>query len=303
MSEKKIFLLGAHMSIEGGLEKALERGASIGCTVIQIFTKSNRQWFEKSITTEQGNLFKKTQKAYGIKSVISHASYLLNLGSPKPEVQSKSIKSLTKELSRCHILGIPYLILHPGARLTSELDICIQQIAAGLDRAINESNGTTAVLLETMAGQGTSVGSSFEEIAHIRKLSKEKKRIGVCLDTCHVFAAGYKFSSKATYNHMWDAFNKTIGLKHLKAIHINDSKKECGCKVDRHQDIGDGKIGIEGFRLLFNDPRFFSIPKILETPKLSLADDTRNMEKIKGLLSPETKKALIVKMGEKRIAS
>jgi deoxyribonuclease IV len=297
MSIKKTFLLGAHMSTEGGREKALERGASIGCTVIQIFTKSNRQWLDKSITKEEGILFKKTQKECEVKYVIAHASYLINLGSPKPDVKSKSIMALTKELNRCHTLGIPYLVLHPGSRLTSSADDCIKQIAAGIDIALEDSKGTTMVLLETMAGQGTGVGSTFEEIAHIRHLIKHKARVGVCLDTCHVFAAGYKFSTKTTYEQMWDAFNKIIGLEHLKAIHVNDSKKECGSKVDRHEEIGKGKIGLEAFKLLFNDPRLFSIPKILETPKSCLADDAQNMKIIRGLLSPVTKKTLIIENG------
>ena len=293
MNTKKILLLGAHMSTEGGREKALERGASINCTAIQIFTKSNRQWLDKPITKEEGALFKKTQKECDIKYVVAHASYLINIGSPKPDVESKSITALTKELDRCDMLGIPYLVLHPGSRLTSNLRDCIEQIAAGIDIALADSKGTTMVLLETMAGQGTGVGSTFEEVAHIRRLTKHKSRVGVCLDTCHIFAAGYKFSTKATYKQTWDTFNKIIGLEHLKAIHINDSKKECGSKVDRHEEIGKGKIGLKAFELLFNDPRLFSIPKILETPKSCLADDAQNMKIIRGLLSPVTKKPLL----------
>lgn len=289
MTKKHTLLLGAHMSVEGSLEKAIERGASIGCTTIQIFTKSNRQWFAKKITLEQVKEFKKAQKEHAVSPVIAHCSYLLNLGSPRKEVQEKSTTALTNELDRCELLGIPYLVLHPGAKLTSERDSCIEVIAYNIDTAIQKSNGGTMVLLETMAGQGSVVGSTFEEIAQILKLAKEKQRIGVCFDTCHAFAAGYDFTTKATYKKLWDNFESTIGIKNLKAIHVNDSKKELGSKVDRHEEIGKGKIEIEGFRLLLNDERFFGVPKILETPKTSLQDDRRNIEKLKKLLSEKTR--------------
>jgi len=290
MKKKHVLLLGAHISIEGGLEKAIERGASIGCTTIQIFTKSNRQWFAKKITEKEIEAFKHTQKRYSIAPIVTHCSYLLNIGSPRKEVQSKSIKALSDELDRCNLLGIPYLVLHPGARLTSDLDTCIKTIALNLDIALEKSPGKTMVLLETMAGQGSVVGSTLEEIAQIRKLAKEKKRIGVCLDTCHVFAAGYNLTTKTTYKNLWNNFDKVIGLKQLKVIHINDSKKELSSKIDRHEEIGKGKIGLESFKLLLNDERFFATPKILETPKTSLEDDKKNMEKLKKLLSKKTKK-------------
>lgn len=290
MTKKQRLLLGAHISIEGGLEKAIERGASIECTTIQIFTKSNRQWFAKKITQEEIETFKKAQKKYSVTPVVAHGSYLINLGSPKKDVQEKSIKALTTELNRCDQLGIPYLVLHPGARLTSHINTCIKSIASNIDTALQESNGKTMVLLETMAGQGSTVGSTFEEVAQIRRLTKEKSRIGVCLDTCHIFAAGYDFTTEETYKKLWDSFDSVIGVKNLKVIHINDSKKELSSKVDRHVDIGAGKIGLEGFKLLFNDERFFNVPKILETPKESLEDDKRNMEELKKLLSEKTKK-------------
>lgn len=290
MKKKHTLLLGAHMSVEGGLANAFKRGASIGCSTIQIFTKSNRQWFAKKITQEEADNFKKAQKTNGIAPVVAHASYLLNLGSPRKEVQARSTNALATELERCDLLNIPYLVLHPGARLDSDIDTCIETIAHNLDVAFQKSNGKTMVLLETMAGQGSVVGSTFEEIAKIRNLTKEKKKVGVCLDTCHAFSAGYDFTSKATYKKLWDQFDATIGLKNLKAIHINDSKKELGAKVDRHAEIGEGEIDLEGFKLLFNDSRFFDIPKILETPKTCLEDDKKNMDKLKALLSEKTKK-------------
>jgi deoxyribonuclease-4 len=289
MTKKHNLLLGAHMSIEGGLEKAVERGASIDCSTIQIFTKSNRQWYAKKITDAEAETFKAFQKEHNIAPVIAHCSYLVNLGSPRLEVQEKSIKALADELNRCSLLNIPYLVLHPGARLSSSIEACIKTIAQNLDKALTLSPTKTMVLLETMAGQGSVVGSKLEEIAQIRSLITQKERIGVCLDTCHIFAAGYDFTSLETYKIFWDNFDSSIGIKHLKTIHLNDSKKELASRVDRHENIGQGKIGIKGFKLLLNDERFFSIPKILETPKTSLDDDRKNMEFLKEVLLEKTK--------------
>jgi deoxyribonuclease-4 len=289
MNKKQKLLLGAHMSIEGGLEKSIERGASIGCTTIQIFTKSNRQWRAKKITEKEAALFKDIQKKHSVFPVVAHCSYLVNLGSPNLEVQTKSTNALAEELNRCNLLDIPYLVLHPGARLTSDANDCVKAIAQNIDRAIALSTGKTMVLLETMAGQGSVIGATLEEIAQIRKLVKEKQRVGVCLDTCHVFAAGYDFTSKSTYKNFWENFDSTIGIKHLKVVHINDSKKELGSRVDRHETIGNGKIDIEGFKLLFNDERFFNIPKILETPKTSIEEDRENMDYLEKLFSDKTR--------------
>jgi len=288
---KQQLLIGAHMSIAGGLDQALVRGKSIGCTTIQIFTKSNRQWAAKKLTDDDIEKFKKTQKEFGISPVVAHSSYLINLGSPKKDISEKSTDALAIELERCEALGIPYLILHPGSCLTSSEEECIKQIAQNLNKVFQRAPGKTMVLLETMAGQGSIIGYKFEQLAQIIKLTKNKKRIGVCLDTCHVFAAGYDFRIKKKYEDMWKEFDKTIGLKKLKVIHINDSGRDLGARVDRHTDIGKGKIGLEGFKLLFNDPRFFDIPKLLETPK-DLADDKRNINTIKKLLTAKTKKEL-----------
>ncbi|NDD59339.1 MAG: deoxyribonuclease IV [Chlamydiae bacterium] len=281
-------LLGAHMSIEGGAHEALIRSVTIGCTTLQIFTKSNRQWTAKSLTQEEAELFKKTQKEVGITSVIAHASYLINIASGKADIHTKSINALTKELDRCKLLGIPYLVLHPGSRLNTPLEEALERVALGIDTALRNSQSDTMVLLETMAGQGTTVGSTFNELGTILKKISHKSQVGVCLDTCHVFAAGYDFTTKATYEKLWEDFDKEIGLENLKAIHINDSKKALGSHVDRHADIGTGEIGLEGFRLLMNDKRFSLVPKILETPKAQLLDDKRNMEKLLSLVEIAT---------------
>ncbi len=297
--KKSRLLLGAHMSISGGFEKAIERGISIGCTTIQIFTKSNRQWNANPITDEQAELFRSAVKESNIDPIVTHATYLINLGASDKTIAEKSTKALIKELERCALLGIPYLVLHPGSYGRGDEEACLERIAQNLDTALETDTGRTKILLEIMAGQGSSVCYTFEQLATIRRLSHHKQRLGVCIDTCHAFAAGYDFTTPHGYKAMWDEFDKLIGLNHLYAIHINDSKKELGSRVDRHEDIGKGKIGLEAFELLFNDPRFFDVPKILETPenkqeKDIMKDYVRNMRTIGKLLSEATKKKLSI---------
>ena len=281
--EKKELLIGAHMSIEGGLEKALIKAQELEATVLQLFTKSNRQWYAKPLTQEAINLFKQTRKEIPFHSITAHASYLINLASVNSETRKKAITALKSELHRCDQLGIEFLVLHPGSHGKQGTEKGIELVAHGINTALDSYKGNTKLLIETMAGQGTSLGSTFEEIANIRSLCKNK--VDVCLDTCHIFAAGYDMSTKDQYEKTMQTFDEIIGFDNLKVIHVNDSKKECGCRVDRHEDIGAGKIGKEGFKLLFNDPRFFNVPKILETPKESLADDKRNIATIKSLIT------------------
>jgi len=284
MKKTQSILLGAHMSIGGGFTKAIERAESIGCTAIQIFTKSNRQWYAKPLQKEEIELFKKTWKKSSIQSIVVHAAYLINIGSSQKELEHKSVNSLINELERCRDLSIPYLILHPGSYSKTDEEKSVQQIAHNLDTALAAVDGKISILLETMAGQGNNFCSSFEQIAAIIKHSKHKNRLGACLDTCHIFAAGYDFSTKQGYTAMWKQFDDTIGLNKLHAIHVNDSKTECGSRVDRHAHIGKGKIGLEGFRLLFNDKRFKHIPKILETPYETIEDYIPNLETIYSLI-------------------
>ena len=277
-------LLGAHMSIEGGLHKAIERGDELGCTALQIFTTSNRQWGVKKLSAEEIKRFKDAQKEHNA-LVVTHCSYLINLGSPTADVRHKSNTALKEEILRCNALGIPYAILHPGSKLKGSEEESLEWIAQGIDAALEASDHSTMILLETMAGQGSTLGSSFEQLAKIRSLSKHKKLIGICADTCHLFASGYDFTTHAGYEAMLKKFDATIGLEHLKVIHMNDSKKECGEKVDRHEDIGMGKIGKAAFGFIMNDARFLDVPKILETPKLTPQDDIRNMNVLKDLIS------------------
>ncbi len=295
MTQKKHrLLLGAHMSIAGGLEKAIERGESIGCTTMQIFIKSNRQWKAKPLTQQEIDLFKHTAKKSTISPIVAHATYLINLAAANKQVEKNSIDCLTLELERCNELEIPYLILHPGA-YAGPAQEGLDQIARNLDHVLSSVHGNTMIALETMAGQGTTLGNSFEQLAYILESCKYSNKIGICFDTCHAFVAGYDFRSPDAYEKMWHLFDTIIGLKKLKALHINDSKKECASKVDRHEHIGKGKLGLHPFELLFNDERFFDIPKILETPKEAedpLVDDQKNMKTIYSLLSNKTKKTL-----------
>ena len=295
MQDRKKLLLGAHMSIEGGLHKAIERGIQVGCTTLQIFTKSNRQWHAKAIDSKEVEKFKEAVAASGINPIVAHASYLINLASPEAATRKKSIAALKKELETCEQLEIPYLVLHPGSHVNQTTKEGIALISKGLDQALQESYSSTMIALETMAGQGSSLGSTFEELAEIYQLSDHKKRLGFCLDTCHIFAAGYDFSNQKAYEVLLTEFDKILGLQQLKVIHLNDSKKELGSRVDRHEGIGKGKIGEKAFSLLCNDPRFFDIPKILETPKTTLAEDAYNIKVVKELLNEETKNILKVK--------
>jgi len=294
MKKEHSLLLGAHMSIAGGIDKAIERGESIGCTAIQIFTKSNRQWRAKELSDEEITAFKQAWKNSSIASVVVHASYLLNIGSSDPDLEKKSLEALKVEFQRCADLGIPYLVLHPGSSTTGDEKSCLAKISKNIDKLLGHIPDGT-LLLETMAGQGSQVGYTFEQLAEIIKHADHKKRIGVCIDTCHLLAAGYDFRTEKTYHEMWKHFDATIGIHKLKAIHINDSHKDLGSRVDRHADIGKGKVGLEGFKLLLNDPTLFDVPKILETPRAELADYKKNMDVLKGLLSKKTGDLLDIK--------
>lgn len=279
------------MSIAGEISRSIERGESIGCTAIQIFTKSNRQWYAKPLNPTDIESFKQAWKNSSIQSVIAHASYLLNIGSPNPEAEKKSLEALEIEFQRCADLDIPYLVIHPGSHTNSDEQECLARISKNIDKLLDKIPDGT-ILLETMAGQGSQVGYTFEQLATIIKHSEHKRRIGICFDTCHAFVAGYDFRTEKTYNLMWEQFDKIIGINKLKAIHVNDSLKDLGSRVDRHADIGKGKIGLKGFELLFNDPNFFDIPKILETPKSELSEDRKNMDVLEGLLSEKARKLL-----------
>jgi deoxyribonuclease IV len=282
--DKKKLLLGAHMSIAGGAQKALYQGASIGCTAIQIFTDSNRRWGTKEFSETDIELFRKAQQETGINDVIAHASYLINLGSVSKQIQEKAIKALSRELTNCEKLGIKYLVLHPGAGLTPA-QACLEQVVANIDKVLKLYTGPVMILFENTAGQGTSIGHTFEQLAFLRESVHDKKRIGICFDTCHAWAAGYDFSTPEGYKKVWHEFDKTIGIAHLKAMHMNNSAKKLDSHVDRHAHIDKGLIPLEAFSLLMNDPHFFGVAKILETPKTDgLAGYAKDLEILKNLM-------------------
>ncbi len=283
----KNILIGGHLSISGGFWQALVRAHSIGATCVQIFTKSNRQWAAKKIEDADIEKFISTQKALDIKVIIAHASYLINLGSEKKDVQEKSIKALADEIERCEKLSIPYLVLHPGSNPSEDISQTCLQIAHNINKAFDVYKPRhTMLLLETMAGQGSTVGNSFENLAEIISQTTHKKNIGVCIDTCHIYAAGYAFEDEKSYETLWKNFDQIIGIEKIKAIHVNDSKKECGSRVDRHENIGKGKINIAVFKLIMNDKRFKNVPKIIETPKSDqdLKQDKENLDILKSYI-------------------
>jgi len=273
-------LLGAHVSIVGGFDKAVTRAESIGCTAFQIFLHSNRQWATKASDKHSIDRFHKTIEASSIQrsSVIVHASYLLNLASSQEETRNKSLELLLYNLEQCQELGITKFVLHPGSSTQGSPDQAIELIATGINRAFEKTeNFITSIALENMAGQGSSRGRTLEELALIREKIDNKKKVGFCFDTCHAFAAGYTFGTSDSYNFFWQVFEKVIGVDNLLAFHLNDSKKPFDSRVDRHEHIGQGALGLEPFRLIMNDRRFTEIPKILETP--SDGDDLASYEK------------------------
>jgi deoxyribonuclease-4 len=282
----KDLLLGAHVSIAGGVKNSILEGEKLGCTAIQIFTANNRQWSKNNIKEKDVNEYLELKKKSPIKTVVSHASYLINLGSPKKDVEAKSKEALLSEISRCNQLQIPYIVMHPGSHLKSDIYESINKISNNISSILKEHKKTSMILLENTAGQGSNIGHSFEQLSTIiNKIPKElQNRVGVCFDTCHAWASGYKFDTKKTYDEMWDNFEKQIGIKKLKVIHMNNSKQECGSRKDRHEHIEKGLIPISAFRLIINDKRFEKIPKIIETPKdKPFIDDEYNLSVISKL--------------------
>ncbi len=256
------------MSIAGGVFNSLTSGKEFGCTTIQIFTKSNNQWRARPLNASEISEFLTKQKETQITPVVAHDSYLINVASPDKVLQKKSIDALLIELQRCEALGITHLVMHPGSHVGTGEKEGIKRIAEALNWLHSQTKDfKVQIALETTAGQGTNLGYHFEQIAEIMDLTEQKKRLSVCLDTCHIFAAGYDIRTDAGCEKTMSEFDKIVGLDKLKVIHFNDSVKDFGSRVDRHEHIGKGKIGLEGFRFFMTDKRFENIPKILETPK------------------------------------
>jgi deoxyribonuclease-4 len=256
------------MSMAGGYYRSVELARDAGCDCVQLFTKNNNQWRAKPITDDEAKAFRRALRRLKIKKPLSHTSYLLNLASPDKELRKKSIDGLVVELARAEQLGIPYVVMHPGSYTTGTEKGGLRKIIQGLDAIHRQlADCKTKVLLETTAGQGTNLGWKFEHLAAILDGVKAPERLGVCVDTCHIFAAGYRLETAAEYAATMRELNSTVGIKMVKAVHLNDSKRELGSRVDRHHHIGRGEMGLEPFRNLLNDRRFRHVPMYLETAK------------------------------------
>ncbi len=282
-------LLGSHMSIAGGVHTAIERGSSIGCTAIQMFVKNNNQWKGRKLDGQDVATYKELLAKSSIGPVVVHDTYLINLCARDKSILRKSRAALKDELDRCETLGVPYLNFHPGAHVGQGEDDGLNLIVESLDLIHEATTGYhVKSVMETTAGQGTSLGYRFEQIRRILDGVAEKNRMAVCVDTCHVYAAGYDIASEHGYERTFTEFDEIIGLDRLVAFHVNDSKRELGSRVDRHEHIGKGTIGLPGFAFLMNDDRFQSIPKILETDKgPDMKEDIENMRVLRGLIRRE----------------
>jgi deoxyribonuclease-4 len=265
-TKAKKLKLGAHMSAAGGLENAITIAVNAGCQTLQLFSANQRQWKAKKLTSEQVDIFKQTYAESGLEELVVHASYLINLAAINEETLQKSLVALGEELDRCDQLGIHYLVLHPGAHMKAGVDAGIKMVINSLNH-VYKKDWNCQLLLETTAGQGSCLGCEFEELAKIRAGLKKPTQVGVCLDTCHVFAAGYDLTTKTGYQKTLREFENTIGIEHLKVVHVNDSKTPLGSRVDRHDHIGKGKLTQAAFKHLMTDNRITRLPLILETPK------------------------------------
>jgi deoxyribonuclease-4 len=279
-------LLGAHMSIGGGVHMAIERARSINCTAMQIFVKNNMQWFARPLTKEEIRSFLNHAQHGELLSIFAHANYLINLAATNPQFHANSLRALSEELTRADQLELPFLVLHPGAHLGAGEEAGLEKITKSINRVFAKiPKVKTKIALETTAGQGSCVGEKFEHLAYIIDNAREADRLCVCLDTAHIFAAGYDLGSEKAVRKTFREFDRVIGLDRLAAIHVNDSKTARGSRVDRHEHIGKGQIGLDAFRFIMRDRRFRKIPKVLEAPKgKDLAEDVVNMKTLRDLL-------------------
>ena len=283
---KSTILLGAHMSISGGVHRAIERSRSIDCTAMQIFVKNNMQWFARPFTRDEITAFLKHAQRQELAAVFAHANYLINLAATNPQFHANSIRALSEELVRADKLRLPFIVLHPGAHLGAGEEAGLAKVIASIDQIFaGLPKVKTRIALETTAGQGSCLGHRFDHLACIISHVREPERLCVCLDTAHVFAAGYDLTSEAGTPKMFREFDLTIGRHHLVALHLNDSKTARGSRVDRHEHIGQGQIGLDAFRFIMRDRRFRKIPKVLETPKgKDLLEDVENLKTLRDLI-------------------
>jgi deoxyribonuclease-4 len=272
------------MSISGGVERAVVRGQEVGCEAMQIFTKSSNQWKARPLAATEIRAFREACQAAGIAPVVAHSAYLINLAAPDEALYEKSIQAFKDELQRCVALDIPYLVVHPGAHVGTGEEQGLRRIAAAINRVHREAPELSAsVVLEVTAGQGSTLGYKFEHFAALLEQIEAPERVGFCLDTCHLLAAGYDFRTRPGYDRMLNSWDALVGIDRIRVIHLNDSKKDLGCRVDRHEHIGKGCIGTAGFELLLNDPRLAALPMLLETPKDD-DGDVRNLQTLRSLI-------------------
>ena len=271
------------MSIGGGVHRAIERACSIGCTAMQIFVKNNMQWFARPLTRPEIGVFLKHTQRRELLSVFAHANYLINLAATNPQFHANSLRALAEELIRADQLQLPFLVLHPGAHLGAGEEAGLERIIESIDRVLSGiPKIKTRIALETTAGQGSCLGSKFEHLAYIISRVREPQRLCICLDTAHIFAAGYDIGSEEGIRKTFSEFDRVVGRHRLAAIHVNDSKSVRGSRVDRHEHVGKGKIGLEAFRFIMRDRRFRKIPKVLETPKgKDLREDVENLKTLR----------------------
>ena len=271
--------LGAHLSIAGGLPRAVDRAVASRCEALQIFTKSAGQWRARTLPDDEVVLFRRRVAETGIHPVVAHNSYLINIAAADPALRQQSLDSLREELDRADRLGLDGLVMHPGSFTSGSEERGIELIADGLRGLLRDRPpGGAAILLEHTAGQGTNLGHRFEHLAAIIERLDGSPRVGVCLDTCHLLTAGYDITSKAGYRRTFQEFDRLVGLGRVRVFHLNDSKKPCGSRVDRHEHIGKGCLGLEPFRMLLNDARFAALPMLLETPKLETPESRRRSD-------------------------
>ena len=260
-------LLGAHVPTTGGVPNAPANGRAVGATAIQVFTRNHRQWACKPMARAEAAAFRRALAGSGVRAVLSHASYLVNLASVVPDFLEKSRATLVEEIRRCHHLGIPHAVVHPGAHMGAGEEAGLDAVARSLDHVLRRTRGRAVMpLLEITAGQGSCLGHSFEQLAGILDRVKEPERLGVCLDTCHLNASGYDIVTAEGYERTMDSFSRIVGLGKLKAIHLNDAKSARGSRRDRHERAGRGQLGLETFRRILNDPRLLGVPMVVETP-------------------------------------
>lgn len=282
---KKPLLLGAHMSIAGGVDKSIDRALSVGCTAMQIFVKNNMQWFATPLAPEEVRAFLDHPRRGELHSVFGHSGYLINLAATNAENHASSVRSLSEELVRADQLELPFLVLHPGAHMGAGIEAGLGKVAKSIDTIYASlPKVRTRIALEITAGQGSCLGHTLEQLAWIIENVKEPQRLCVCIDTAHLFAAGYDLSTTAGTKATFKQLETILGLESLAALHLNDSKVPLGARVDRHDHIGKGKIGLEAFAFIMRDKRFVSVPKVLETPKgKELKEDLENMATLRGL--------------------